>query len=114
VTVSSPPKSTTVVAQAEPWQGLQLLAQASPGPPLEPDEPPLLELPLEPPLEPPLDPPLEPVPLEPPPLLEPDAVASPPSVGPPEPPPSLKLLHAPAMTTAQRGKAHNRKTMLAL
>ena len=106
-----------VVAHAEPWQGLQLLAHASPGPPLEPDEPPLLELPLEPPLEPPFDPPLEPVPLEPPlepPLLEPDAVASPPSVGPPEPPPFLKLPHAPAMTTAPRGKAQKRETMVAL
>src|ERR1019366_8930387 len=72
----------------------------SPGLPLEPDEPPLLELPLEPPLEPPpLEPPLEP-PLDPP-LLDPDAVASPPSsVG--RLPSFLKLSQAPAMATTTR------------
>jgi hypothetical protein len=104
VTVSSPAKSTRVVTHAEPWQGLQLLAHASPGLPLEPDEPPLLE----PPLEPPLDPmPLEPL-LEPPPL-DPDAVPSPPpSVALPELPPFLKLPQAAARTTAPKVKAQTR------
>jgi hypothetical protein len=99
-----------VVAHAEPWQGLQLLAHASPGLPLEPEELPLLEPPLEPPLDPvPLDPPLDPVPLDPP-LLDPDAVASPPSVGPPELPPFLKLPHAAAMAAAPSRKAKKRSS----
>src|ERR1700722_3758159 len=75
-TVSSPPKSTTFVTQAEPVHVLPPLEQPLEPPPLDPpllDAPPEL-LPLEPP---PLEPPLPELPL-------PEPAPEPP----PEPPPS--------------------------